>query len=164
MDTVWWFQKFPVVADQLVKYILEHSNAYKTAATKFARTLPQPLLNTYIENIFKCEKSIYMYALSNPATPSKYIVKALRAIAGKKRRVPGINVELSKDMLCLIPPITRLQVLETLFYHMHDGKVTFKDIKTVEDLQTLLFSAAIQQNERIVRVIERFKYLYTRRY
>jgi hypothetical protein len=164
-DFAWLFEKYPDTAEKLTTKIISNAQVHsnESFASRMVGLLPQEPLLRHIENIFKCDKCVYMYALSNTATPKSYIIKALRSISGKKRRIPSINVELSKDILSVVPPVMRLGILETLFFYMRDGKITFKDIHKTEDLEALLFGVAIKQNYRVQHLIQRFKHQYERR-
>lgn len=162
-DFGWWYQKYPDTAEKMVVKVLSNANNNPSVASRMVGLLPKDPLLRHIETVFKCDKGVYMHALSNAETPKSYIIKALRSISGKRRRIPSINVELSKAILSTIPPVMRLGVLETLFFYMRGGTVTFKDIQKSEDLDALLLGVAIKQNHRVQRLIQQFKHQYERR-
>lgn len=155
----WLYENYKWLADQVVEKVLKTAVSFRPAAAiHMVTTLPEEPTLKYINRIFECDRNIFAHALSNEFTPRKYIVKALREIAGKKR-VPGVRVTLDQSMLLELPPVMRLKVLESLLLHMRSGKVTFSDIKTEEELKPLLFGTAIKHNARVQYVVKRFKYL-----
>lgn len=120
--------------------------------------LPEAYILRYLVRIFKCSKSVYIHSLSNIYTPRCYIIKSLREIAGRKH-VPNVRVTLNKSILLELPPVMRLQILESLLIYMRKGNVKFSDINTEEDLTALLFGTAIKYNQRVRQVVQRFNRL-----
>lgn len=164
-DFKWWYESFPTDADNMVKKLIDDAKNWRnmSSASRMVGLLPEDPLNTYIDEIFKCDKSIYMHVLSNPNTSKNYTVKALRAIAGKRKKLPVISATLNKDMFSELPPVMRLNILESLLIYMRGGTITFSDMHKSEDLETLLFGTAIKYNYRVKRLVERFKFIYERK-
>lgn len=156
----WLYDNYGWLADQVVEKILKNSNIGINATIRLVKNIPEKPIEKYIARIFECDRSIFAHALSNEFTPRDYIVKALREIAGKKR-VPDVRVTLDKSMLLDLPPVMRLKILESLLLYMKNGKLSFSDIASEEELKPLLFGTAIKYNARVQTVVKRFKYLCT---
>lgn len=158
IDYNWLHQNHEWLTDSIITKIFDSKISINI--TRMIPQLPEKHMLRYLKRIFECDKSIYAHSLSNLYTPKEYVIKALRAIAGKKR-VPQVRVTLSKSHLEKLPPVMRLQVLESLLIYMRGGNVAFSDIKSEEELGTLLFGTAIKYNARVQQVVKRFKYLCT---
>ena len=157
IDYLWLEEKHPWLVDPVIKKVIEGS---QDSIIEMIPQLSEIRMLQYIDKIFECDKFTYAHSLSNKHTPRRYVIKALRAIAGKKI-VPNIRVSLGKSILRELPPVMRLKVLESLLLHMRDGTVAFDDIDTKEDLGVLLFGTAIKYNDRVQLVVKRFQHLYT---
>lgn len=158
IDYNWLIEEHPYLIDSVIAKVLKEEGA--RPITKMIPQLPKKYLLKYINQIFEQDKYIYAHALSNEHTPHSYVIKALRAIAGRKK-VPSIKVELNKAVLEKLPTVMRLKVLESLLIYMRGGNVTFSDIKCESDLTPLLFGTAIKYNHRVQNVVKRFNYLCT---
>lgn len=161
IDFDWLYKKYSYLGDLAVKKMLKdnkHSRRPGSSVVTMIKNLPKELLEKHVELLFNCDKALYAHALSNVNMPREYIIKALRGISGKKR-LPAINVTLTKSILEDLPTIMRLGVLESLMLHSRSN-ITFEDIETSEDLETLLFGSTIRHNERVSRVLKTFKFRY----
>jgi hypothetical protein len=158
VDYTWLYNTYPDISDNIViKVLYENSSS---AIANVVTGLPKDPLLAHIDIIFSRDRSTYVHALSNKNTPKAYIVKALRAIAGRQRGIPSIQVELSKEILSELPPTMRLELLESLILNLRGIKLTFSDIKTSEDLHALLFGTVIKHTRRVQYVTDRFKMMY----
>jgi len=156
----WLYNNYPWLADKITEKILSKaSNAYnQSAAIRLVVNLPEAPIKKYVARIFEAPSSISMHLLSNQYAPRDYIIKSLRAIAGKKR-IPKLNVTLDKSMLLELPSVMRLNLLESLLIHMRSGHVKFSDINNEDELKPLLFGTAIKYNSRVQYVVNRFRYI-----
>jgi hypothetical protein len=147
---------YPVAPDVCEK-MLVHSVTKNVGAARIIKRAPKEVLLKYLEDpIFKAHKGIYEHVLSNEHTPDEYVSKALRAIAGRSKNLPQINVTLSKAILSELPPVMRLALFETLFYEMNGIGIKFKDINSPEDLHSLLLGVSIHKNTRVIKLLNRF--------
>lgn len=158
IDFNWLHENHEWITDSVIVKVFNSKVARNI--TKMIPQLPEKYMLRYLKRIFECDKAIYVHSLSNIHTPNDYIIKALRAIAGKKK-VPSVRVTLSKALLEKLPPVMRLRVLESMLIYMRGGNVSFSDIDSEEDLGALLFSIAIKYNVRVQQVVKRFKNLCT---
>jgi hypothetical protein len=164
VDFDWLCTEYPWLAHKMIRKIISlgHNHRIHNTSAPLPRMisiLPYDFLVQHIDSIFdKCGNSAAAYVLSNPNTPKKYIIKGLRAIAGRIK-IPKINMTISKNILESLPPVKRLETLETLLVHT-SSKVKFEDIESSDDLKTLLFGTSIRYNERVRTVINMFKRIY----
>jgi len=156
----WLYEHYSWLADKVVEKILNKAKGgyNSSAAVIMVASLPEEPTQRYVPTIYECPRNVSVHLLSNPHTPRYYVIKSLREIAGKKR-IPKLNVTLDKSMLLELPPVMRLNLLESLLIHMRNGHVKFADINNEEELKPLLFGTAIKYNSRVEYVVKRFKYL-----
>jgi len=124
--------------------------------------LPEKYLAKNIDRIFKYGKTKYIFLLSNEHTSEKVVTKILREVAGLKN-IPKVNATLNKSIFNALPSVMRLKSFESLlFYSRRPDNLNFSDIKTEKDLTPLLFGTSLKYNQRVCKVVQRFKYYYGR--
>jgi len=86
--------------------------------------------------------------------------KGLRALATTKYAPDCIHSAKyipSKNVIKKLPPVMRLNVLETLSRETHLAYNIFKNLGDNEEFQSLLFGAVLRHNTRVEKLIERHK-------
>lgn len=164
-DFDWLFAEYLDVAKSIANKIMSSSSRYyghyyysdkEQHYKNMLPSFPEDFLKEKIDFISKQVKPFPLYLLSNKFTPLDYAEKLLRSIAGKTH-IPSMFIKLGNDLLTRIPPVMRLNLVESLLYNMRDGYVEFVDVKDESDLNALFFGTAIKYNTRVQKVVDSFK-------
>lgn len=122
---------------------------------KMVATMPENKIPSYFPRIEKLKPSDRVNMLSNPNTPEKYYDKALRSV-GKNGSAPKVKMPVDLVHLKNLPPITRLNVLETLLANNSLDDEFYTSMKE-EDFTELFFTSMIRYPDRVERVVDRFR-------
>lgn len=149
------YQKYPEIGGSIILH------AFKVGDKVLRRTvekMPKEVFLAVLPKMFEQPQNIYLYALCSEYTPKGYALKALRAI-GKRRNIPTIRTPITTSMLKELPPVLRLDVLESIMYNLDSSSNNpFIDL-TEDDLRHILFTTSIRHNQRVDYVVSRFKQL-----
>lgn len=139
----------PIISNLLINYMFTANSGPHLEA--LIGGLPEKLL---IETLPRFETFVpnrFCHLLCNKHLPKNYIIKALKLIAGRTH-IPRINITIDKEIIEELPPITRLNVLETISYN---GKyLNFGTDVTEDVLKHLLFPSTTRYHTRVVRVMD----------
>ena len=161
MDYSWLYNVYPRLAKKVTEKILcipRHEYLRELKFKVLIPALPEPELLKHLPTIYGEGRPFSFYLTSNKFTPAKEKEALLRAMSGKN--LPSMDIILDKSILVKIPPVTRLKLLESILFNMYDGKAIFTDIKTPDDLNSLLFVTSVKYNGRVQKVVDKFKKIY----
>jgi len=146
------YREHPLVGAQLVTKSFKNSGK---VLESIISKMPKEVYLAILPKLFEQPKGAYMYAVCNPHTPKKQALKALRAIA-KKRSIPNIKIPIDVGMLKDLPPVTRLDILESIMRNVSKTEdLPFTDL-TEEKLRHMLFTAVIRHTNRVEFVVNTF--------
>ena len=149
------YQKHPETGGSIILH------AFKVGDKVLRRTvekMPKEVFLAVLPKMFEQPQNIYLYALCSEHTPKGYALKALRAV-GKRRNIPTIKTPITTSMLKELPPVLRLDVLESIMYSLDSSTDNpFIDL-TEDDLRHILFTTSIRHNQRVDYVVSKFKQL-----
>jgi len=150
VDYEWLNQRNPSLCDALIKRTIDRRHYYKIGLYHMLSSLPaekvKPILKDIgIENV-----------LVSPYANEEQTIKALRRLH-KRYYLPPINVKLTAKIWSLLPPIMRLDLIESVMRHNNTVK-SIVDNMSEEELRTLLFPSIVRYPRRVESVINRYKY------
>lgn len=146
-----------LVKDNIEKLKLSQYSRYNT--NNGIRNMIRQISGEYlIKNIPIIKESSEPYNLTlleNKNLPIEDQVELFRKISGRKN-ICRLNVITSIKALSKVPTIMRLNLLETLIIYNY-GSINIVDAEGSKDLYNILFGSLLRYNERVERLIKRYK-------
>lgn len=165
LDYKWLYDNKTDLAIAIAERVMSGNCVSWGAQGHLLSTMPEEMIDRFMVPIFKGErkknKELTFNVLTNPNTPHKYVVRALRNIGRRKKNVPRITVPLGKKVWKDIPSITRLNILESIMYYgANKESLNFDDINSEDEMKELLFSCFLRYYNRVERLLK----VFTKRY
>jgi hypothetical protein len=155
VDHAGMYRKYPEIGGLVINH------AFKAGTKVLRRTIekmPKEVYLAILPKMFEQVSGIYEYALCHTDTPRGYALQALRVIA-KRRNIPPIKTPITTSMLKDLPPVLRLDVLESIMYNSSkESGLPFPDLDE-DTLRHILFTTSIRHNRRVDYVVNKFKQL-----
>lgn len=168
IDYSWLYENYPELALSTAVKVLKsarnissHYDYYNSAYKHMVGSIPKEMADVIMPLVFEQGKHIFSHALSCPHISDKMTVTALRAISNRRVGIPEIKVPITKAILDKLPPVMRLNCLNTMLFESPRAKnIKFVDIKTEDDIKALLFSSMLRHHGKVERIVRKFKQMF----